>query len=187
MGEYRVKYQPSPKSWRQAERAEEQRQRDLGRSVISGRVSAQYEGDNYVRGREHDVVSLDSAGRYHLTEVKFRAQADNIDGKDAPETKSGGSRGRAATGRGGRGGIIGAIPLIEQGTRIVNVIRQLTFDLKADSELTLTGKGLPGGSITLEPDEYEIDWVIVNKQGTGFGANVQDTEELQPLIDELTQ
>lgn len=75
--------------------------------------------------------------------------------------------------------------LVESARELVTVFRQAKFDLGAKGDITLRGKGIPGGEIKLEEGEYEIDWIIVNKQGKGLGANVENAQEIQEVLDEL--
>ncbi|MEM7672618.1 MAG: toxin TcdB middle/N-terminal domain-containing protein [Verrucomicrobiota bacterium] len=142
-----INYRRKIKSGRDAEKAEAERQRKLGRRVVSKKVSARYDGDGYITGREYDVVAIDEAGHYNLIEVKYRNPR---------------FRARAK----GKGGLI--LNLIEAGVAGV-ALRQVDFDFGAmiTDELTLRGKGLPGGEITLDPDQYTIHWAVVKPNGRG--------------------
>ncbi|WP_282955584.1 RHS repeat protein, partial [Pseudoalteromonas luteoviolacea] len=46
------------------------------------------------------------------------------------------------------------------------VYSQSEFDYKATDGVTLVGKNIPGGSITLKPGQYSIQWVMMNDVGS---------------------
>lgn len=121
-------------------------------------MSASYEGDLYIRGREYDVVAIDS-GHYYLTEVKLRVPGFRVKHP---------------------------IGMLIQAGMAVNAARQIIFDMNIDS-VTLTGKGIPGGEVTLEAGEYTVNWAIVRPNGKGWLFNTTNAKEIDNIVQEVFQ
>ncbi len=150
------------RSSRDAEVAERRRLIQKGHRVIPGRVSASYDGDLYIRGREYDVVSVDQNGHYHLGEVKYR------------------DSGRSWFDKLPVGRFIKMSMVAVTG-------RQAHFDLSVNevSELVLVGSGFAGGSISLKPNQYTVHWAVINQNGKGSIYGVSDVNEMADLVDDL--
>ncbi len=163
-------YKTKIKSGRQAEKAERNHLRTNDKErIVSGRVSASYEkDDSYKRGREYDIVSQTKDGHYNLTEVKFR-KTKSKDIKSGIKPLEGGQ----------------LVWRIYQG---VVTAQQASFDLNSSGEdITLKGKGIPGGELTLSPDQYTITWVLANQHGKAIGANIDasNTRGIQEILDKF--
>ena len=53
----------------------------------------------------------------------------------------------------------------------------MEFDLNAVSDITLTGKNIPGGSIALNAGDYRIEWVIMNNNGSARTFTIDNFQE----------
>ena len=153
----RIKYGRRIKSGQDAERAERDRLLKNGRIVLNQKhkVRASYAGDYYILGREYDAVSIDQSGHYYLTEMKLRDQ--NFKAKLNPRKA------------------------IIQFYIWATTIKQLHFDRNAH-QVTLTGRNIPGGEITLAPGQYSVNWIVVNQKGQGYSVDITDINKLYDQI-----
>jgi len=184
-GEWRVKY-PGKNiyTWKSAEQAEAQRQQSLGWNVIKSQTYVNYEGGGYALGRKYDVVAIDKNGVYHLTEVKYRMNAKDADKKKSPRQRAGQMRGRGPR----SGGSYGAMAHAPAAFSAAATIIQFEFDLgaKGDVGVEMPGnRGMAARTRVLKPGQYVIHWVIVNAQGVGYGAEIQDVQAMEALAEEL--
>ena len=160
-----VDYNQRIKDWRGAERAERMRVRKLGHIPIPGKVYANSSNDfMYIKGREYDSISVDQDGIYHLTEVKyvssFKRNKTEFSlfamAKEVSELRKNEKK----------------IPawLAQK----FNTARQWGFDEDAGT-ITLTKNGKVFE--VLEPGEYKIHWVMVNKKGQGLMGTVGNKKD----------
>ena len=60
-------------------------------------------------------------------------------------------------------------------------IKQLHFD-RNTHQVTLTGRNIPGGDITLAPGQYSVNWIVVNQKGQGYSVDITDINKLYNQI-----
>ncbi len=185
-GEEVVIYPSTLNGWRSAELAEVRRLRTAGHVIIrgrganNGRVSSRYDGDNYIRGREHDIVSRGPDGKIYLTEVKYTGSRDASDENQRIRT--------TGTGRGSKIlKYLESITLLWDGARMGLIFRQLVHDTtltEAEDDInpTLTGRPIRGGEIDLNNQDFIVRWVIVGEKGRGLASDVNG-EDFQAIID----
>ncbi|WP_377893759.1 toxin TcdB middle/N-terminal domain-containing protein [Alteromonas sp. R78001] len=158
-------YRQKIKGWRAAEAAVRKRFVKNGYTIVSGRTSAKYDGDWYIRGREFDVVAykvVNGERMYELVEVKF-LKSNGLKYATGPARRAVGMR---------------------KVMQALTVSRQVHFDLNADA-ITLSGRGF-GSPLTINSSNYNISWEFVRPNGTGASINVSNTAEFTNRILELT-
>ncbi|KZN70333.1 SpvB/TcaC N-terminal domain-containing protein [Pseudoalteromonas luteoviolacea] len=159
-------YRKKIAGWRDAERAVVKRLKDEKWNIVPGRVSAKYDGDWYIRGREFDVVAykdIDGERHWQLIEVKF--------------VRSGRYRAMSYHANRAMG--------MRAAAQAFTISRQVYFDLNA-TDMTLTGKYLPGGSVNLRAGDYSISWEFVRPNKTGVNMGINEGKQFTNAILELT-
>jgi RHS repeat-associated protein len=178
------------RNWRDAERQVTARLRSEGHRIISTQVAgrtvyANRAGSWYIIGRQFDIVSQDASGRYHLTEVKWRADAgrqqrafEKLLRRLDPTRK-----------------VQGAAGIVSAAT----MIRQLHFDVTLNTDITLTGSAMPASGqnrpFSEMGGEVNIRWefwsrrrheivvpVSVIKRMTDPQTRRQELERLRDLV-----
>jgi Holliday junction resolvase-like predicted endonuclease len=162
LSNYRIKIA----DWRTAEEIVRAKYRRNGYTVLDGRVSAEYDWDWYIRGREYDVVAYKMIGgkkHWELVEVKFSRRTG--------ERFASGPAKKAIKGR--------------KAIQMLTISRQVNFDLTV-SEMTLTGRQILGRTMQLEPEDYNISWEFVRSNGKSVSIDVSNVKEFTDSILELT-
>ncbi len=151
----RLRYKQHAKSWRDAERLEAQRQ-------------ARIKGRNIIRGQ----VGASYDGDNYLGYRVFDVVAQDADGQwvlTEVKFRQRGYRGHPYW----------------RAYRGARTFSQLRFDLGATSDLTLKGKYLNGGSITLKSGSYRIQWVVVGDRGTGVNFTINSMDDVVEMATRL--
>ena len=78
-----------------------------------------------------------------------------------------------------------AVKLGKWGYQLATIYRQATFDFNVPDEITFKGKDIPGGEITIDREDLTIKWIVINKEGKGFGANIDNNAQMQQVLDKI--
>jgi RHS repeat-associated protein len=133
--------QEKARNWQDAENKAARILRSQGHIILgmNGKISATRDG--YVFERDYDIVSM-KGGKYHLTEVKFNSSEE---GRKSNVRKLSRRLNPLSN-------LESAAKIFRAGTTVA----QLHNDM-LDSDITLKGKGLPGGKMTLSEKEGEVN------------------------------